>query len=225
MSRSRITKFRTPHRVSILRKEDRSVKTLGRIVPTCIPLILYENVPARITVLREFTENVLMPSNMGSDAGHIHRAMLIPTKRLDMLQKGDSIRIAWGTKPNLYVNPRAILGPQLWITTPGGNVLLTWDNDKDEYNEDPALRVYRIFYDNDRWNLTGPSDLSLEFNNPPNCSRSTEVWPSGYGFIKVTGPPVDYEVLRFEHQEDDRGRYHHTRLEMEAEDKDGRKGQ
>ena len=117
------------------------------------------------------------------------------------------------------------MGPQLWISTVGGNVLLTWDEDRLEYNEDPDLRVYKLSYSDSesRWTFSAVG-VDWDFNNNPTC-KDADNWPPNYGFISVTGPPIDYEILRFQHQEDEYGRYHHTRVEVEAEDHDSRRGQ
>lgn len=215
--RSRINQLATPHRFNVIRLMDHAAKSMGNIVASQTELLLYEKVPARWTELREFTENVLMPKGFGNTSADIFRVYgafkELPTKLL----RGDILKVPYGSKPNYYNPPNRPFGPDLWILTPGGNVLLNGNNEDSSYSGGG----YTLSETDDEWCLTAEDFEHCFTTQNPLC----ETFPEGYRFLRVTGPYKRYEILRFETMLDDRGHYHHTRLEVELVDKDNQKGQ
>lgn len=46
-------------------------------------------------------------------------------------------------------------------------------------------------------------------------------WPAGFRFLRFTGPPVDYRILMFKNQLDDRSHYSYTTVQAELDESDG----
>jgi len=184
---------------------DRETRSLGRIVRDCQDTVLYPKVKGRITELREFVENVLQPVSFGAAASNIFRAMLCFDSLPNLLKRADIVRIPWGIKPNYYMEPGTPFAPSIVIVTPGGSVVLTWNGS--QYIGDG----YQLTDESGDWCLTGPDVDHCFSTQNPLC----ETFPEGFSFSVLTGPPIDFEILRFEQALDDVGAYHHTRIEME----------
>lgn len=139
--------------------------------------------------------------------------MRLPNK----IQKSDYVVVPWGIKPNLNIPYDAPSwgAPAICINTPDDQITLMWEDGKYFH---PS---YSLFFD-EVWILTGPS-LSYEFDD---TTFETNIlcrdFPEGYTFAKKTGPAIYYQILRYDHRVDDFGDYHHTILECEIQDKDGR---
>lgn len=215
--RSRINQLGTPHRFHVVRLTDSAEKSLGKIVVNPAETTLYENVPARWTELREFTENVLASKGFGGTAANVFRVYAAFRELPTSLLRGDVLKVPYGMKPNYYNPPNRPFGPALWIETPGGNVLLVGNNEDSTYSGG-GHTLQNI---DGEWCLTAEGFEHCFVTDKPLC----ESFPVGYRFLRVTGPYKRYEILRFENMLDDRGHYHHTRLEVELMDSDSRKGQ
>lgn len=177
-------------------------------------MTLYENVRGRITELREFVENVAQPTGFGNEAADIFRAMLVFNQLPEALKREDVVKVPWGVKPNYYSDPSQPYGPALVFELGGSYFTLEWDGT--EYTDGTYSLVQQ---EDDTWCFEGPTTLPICFDTP-----FCEDLPDGLRFVKKTGPPQYFTILRFEQALDDRGHYHHTRIEMKLKETDALEG-
>lgn len=130
----------------------------------------------------------------------------------------DYVRIFWGTPPNLFT-PYGTdgYGPYVYIEVGGEEVQLVWNPDTEMYESDASGFDITLSKEDGSWCLT---EGSFEFCFEPG-NFTCQTFPEGYAFIRFGGPPVDYEIIRYQHHIDDRGAYHHTTLHIEFDDVDG----
>ena len=179
---------------------------------------LYTKVPARVGSLRTIDDNLMKMSPVGLSSSNERYIMLRGSRPLNKILQGDFIRIPWGTKPNL-IEPSGApnnSGPQIWIDTPTGNQLLSWNGTK--YTNDN----YDIVLSGEEWCVEYQSS---EVGCLSSSNFRIATWPTGYSFLKFTGLPLDYRIIKIDAQLDDRGRLHHYSISVELENSDGVKRQ
>jgi hypothetical protein len=211
MMNSRIPMTGLTARLSVVRKE--AGKENGIIREAFSETILYEKVPGRVMNLRFFANNFLQQYGQGEDAAKLRIAAVKPNMIPNKILLGDYLRVYWGTIPNVVSHPDVPfnLGPEIWIETPEGPEKLTWSLCDGLY-EGETINIYP---DSDTWCIGG--EVEHCFNPGQFVCQS---FPEGYRFIRTSGPPVDYKIIRFNHLTDDFGKYHHTTLQIEVEDID-----
>lgn len=208
--RSRIP-FPTSDKVGIVRKADRMVG--GIIKPACEDIVLYEKVPARVGELRKLEENRTSPKGHGDSASKLRKIQLGGQSIPDKIQDGDYIRIYWGTQPNLQV-PIGVpngYGPWIQIDTPGGIETLKWDGEK-WVSENYSLE-YAAY--EGAWVLLDEEEILAEFGTQTQPNIKCGTFPTGYKFLRISGPPVDYKINQYQHKRDDYGFWHHTSLQVD----------
>jgi hypothetical protein len=199
---------------SLVRFQDQMIA--GRIRPNCEETILYLNVPGRANNLKKFVENRDQVQGFGAESAKIRKFNLFPQTLPQKLINGDYVKVPWGSKPNFYTPQDAPTwgAPHLCISTPDGDRTLQWIDGRYESDD------YFLSFDSD-WCLTGPDSFEycfevFDFNTSVVC-RS---FPTGYRFIKPSGPSIYYKILDFNHEMDDFGAYHHTAVTCDLKDKD-----
>ena len=173
--------------------------------------ILYQNVQGRVGERRFFTENFQQPKGFGESSAFMRRIIINGPSIPDKIVNGDYVRIDWGVPPNI-LTPQSVpsgTGPQVWIETPDGDLLLTWDGTK-WVNGSSSISIisggYRLIH----------GETTEDFTTFGRCND----FPEGFTFYRFTGPPVYYKIVRFEHQKNIQGQWHHTTIQGELEDLD-----
>ena len=138
--------------------------------------------------------------------------MLFPTTLLNKLTENDIIQIPWGFRPNVFCPTNAPAGPVIIINTPDGQQRLTFDGTN--YVGD----TYSINFDGTMWCLVGP-DINQCFTAG---NFACQEFPTGFSFVKSTGPSQDYEILKIDVEIDDCGRISHYVASVELDDKSKR---
>lgn len=207
--------YPTTAKVDVIRRTTQRVG--GRILDNGEVVYLHRDVPARIEEVRLDDKNQGKPSGAGMVSAKEYHVGLggfsIPNKMVI----GDFVRVYWGTKPNLYANvniPQGY-GPQLILKVGTDLITLTWNNENGWVSDS-----YSLLYD-ESWELFLDDTVIATFSDNvdyPNISCSD--FPEGIVLLRISGPPQDYEILRINHQEDDRGSWHHTSLIVELSDTD-----
>jgi hypothetical protein len=215
IGRSRIG-YPTTAKVDIFRKLPEQVG--GRIV-FGEPFAIYQEVPARVGFMLKEDRNLGVPTGAGMASANEFHVGLGGNFCPSNIQKGDFVRIYWGTKPNL-VSDHGIpqgFGPHIQLSTPDGLQTLIWDDDVLGWVNDD----YSLAYD-ESWELSSGDTSVATFGDEfayPNLRCSS--FPTGYKFVRVSGPPMDCQILKLDHKEDDLGRWHHTLLYVEIQDVEG----
>jgi len=219
MNKSRIPIYGMVHRFGISRFLKQMVG--GRLKSDGeTEIVVYQSIPGRADNLRSLVENKDEKTPYGDHSGKVRRFKLSPLKIPNKLRQGDFVKVGWGTKPNLLAPLSAPVwgAPSLCLKNPGGDsVILHWYDELLEY----ASETLFLRFD-ESWKLSGDVThtftTTADFDDNPLC-RS---FPSGWSFNKLSGPDIFYKITEFNHQLDDFGMYHHTSLECELEDKDGK---
>jgi hypothetical protein len=192
----------------------------GRIVDDCEHLVLHRDVPANIAISLSRQEQTL---GRGSEEGiGSKREYLIGLGGVRVpnnLVQGDLVRIYWGTPPNLSSIPQVPVGyGDILIFEVGGNqVYLNWGTNGWANSE------YSLIFD-EVWELFSGSTKIAEFSDNPNDPQLTcRPFPEGISLRKISGTPLDFQVLSVDHKYDDFAMWHHTSLIVDYMDMDGRK--
>jgi hypothetical protein len=105
------------------------------------------------------------------------------------------------------------------ISTPEGDDTLTWNAVNVSYQS----LVYSVIFESGSWKLYElgrPGSFVHDFEVGFETGISCWQWPTGYSFKKKSGVTLFYKILKIDHNVDEYGGYHHTRLECELQDKD-----
>lgn len=168
----------------------------GMKVNSCNWLDLYTT-SGRVLPLRNILENRLESTNLSGEAkANERQVILTPDFPLNKMVVGDFLSIPWGIRPNNYVPPSLPnnAGPQVWLKTPTVPQLLTWDGT--QYTGSTLTLSKDV---NGDWCLTG------EVTECIGASLVCLPYPTGYGFLKFTGPLADFKILRIDAEEDAEG--------------------
>lgn len=192
----------------------------GRIMPDCEDILVYEKVPARIGDLRKLEENRTSAKGHGDVSSKIRRVQLGGNNSPSKIKDGDYIRIYWGTKPNVYSDLEipSGYGPWIQIETPGGIETLKWSTDK--WVNDNYSIEYSAYEGS--WVLVEGVDVIATFGEQNTPQIKCGTYPTGYKFYRISGPPIDYKIVQFDHREDEYGLWHHTSLQVDLVAKDAR---
>lgn len=165
----------------------------------CDFITLYENLSGRVLELLNIDENILeLAQIQGKDKSSLRKVLLAPNYPLHKMISTDILVIPWGVRPNVWAPPFADgnLGPHIWIGTPSGNIKLIWDGTKFS-SETLSIEII-----NDEWCMTGEIEHCFTSCNIF-CSQE---FPSGYKFLKSTGPNAYFEITKINEHQDEQGR-------------------
>jgi hypothetical protein len=178
---------------------------------SCDFLDLYNNICGRINSLNTLEENKLEETNIeGKNKSGVRTITLTPNFRLTKIRTTDLICIPWGVKPNTWTPPTAPngTGPTIWVDTPSGEEKLIWDGD--EFIGDTIT----IGIVDGTWQITGAVIHDFGVDTTFVC----QPFPTGYAFLKASGPTMFAEIINIDEQQDHLGRTSHYYITVERLD-------
>lgn len=192
--------------MKIIRPKEEIIQGIKR--KKCDFIELYSNLCGRVQQLRVIDENVLEEIYpQGHDKSGLRRVIIVPDFPLNKITSSDILVIPWGVRPNTWTPPFATdgLGPQIWISTPTGNLRLSWDG-----NSFASDRITLNIEEN-TWCFSGEIDHCFE-----SCGNfCSDPFPEGYSFLKTTGPNALFEITLIDPHEDHLGRIAYYKLLVE----------
>lgn len=183
-------------------------------VRSCDFIELYSKLPGRVSKLSNLDENKLGEIDaQGKGKAGLRKVLLSPNYPLSKVVSGDLLCIPWGVRPNTWTPPFAPTGtgPAIWVDTPTGEQKLTWDGEKF------VGATITIELVDDEWCMTGEVDHCFGVSTTFVCQE----FPTGYSFLKTTGPNSYFEIINFDAEEDDKCRISHYTLTVERLDQRG----
>jgi len=203
--------MRSQHSFQIVRRINKVVH--GTILPDCDDIVLYDSIPGRMSQLRFFSENFTRPMDYGEGSAKMRRVILNGTELPNKILNSDFVVVHWGTPPNVVtpLNVPDNTGPQIVMGTISGDKIFTWNPTSSKWENGANF----VSVSEGVWTISNGSS-SRTYNSLDTCVELEE----DFQFYRFTAPPVYYKIIRYKHQLDVDGRWHHTTLQVELDDRD-----
>lgn len=208
---SRLRPPKGPHNGLKIRRPLTEIRS-GMKLSSCTFIDLYSNLCGRVMPLRKIEENQYGElKTQGEDKAGERKVIITPNCPLEKIISGDVLVIPWGIRPNTWSPPQTPdnMGQALWIKTPTGEKLLKWNNT--EYHSD-TLTLSKA---TGSWCFSGEVSHCFTGDN-----FICQTFPSGYNYLRATGPNASFKILKINTHEDPYGLIAFYTLQVEHIDQE-----